>query len=140
MTPPCIDPRQAVVTLAPYPGALGISLTVWPDPRAAPDEAASIVSMLALAVVTLQGTTLQLAQRLAALEVLASETARQIATIDAPAGGVARDEARHAVALAAVDSSAALILLAPAAAPSEAGGDEAGAPAAAGSALDALIF
>lgn len=104
-----VDARTIEIVLAPVPGAVGLQLTTWPDVRAAPQSHAVITTM-AYAVVWLQTIAQQLAQRVAALEVLAAESARPVATgheIERT-----RDESRHALALAAVCTAADAVAIA----------------------------
>lgn len=108
-----VDPSQFVVGLAPAEGMLGIQVTCWPDPRAAPNPSAALQSMLVLALVNAQNAIASLIERVAVLEIVAAEGARPLAVhvrdnLDAivgaepPPNDRARDDGRHAVALAAV--------------------------------------
>jgi hypothetical protein len=117
---PLVDSSTVPVTLAAAPGALGLTIQCYPDPRGAPHAGAAVQSTLVLAVVNLQSMLSMALQRIAVLEVAMAEHAREDARdfvipcatgprpfpLDRP-----RDEDRARVALAAVDTHAAQIQL-----------------------------
>lgn len=104
-----VDARTIEIVLAPVPGAVGLQLTTWPDVRAAPQSHA-VITTIAYAIVWLQTFAQQIAQRVAALEVLTAESARPVATGNETER--TRDESRHGLALAAVCTAADAVAIA----------------------------
>lgn len=139
---PLLNPTTVTVTLAIAATGQTLAVTIYPDLRTAPDPGTQLTSALVMLVLEQQ-------QRLAALEVLAAELARDGAkpAVDKQPfpNDRARDDDRAATALNMIGARAAMVTFnAPQSDPTANGGETPDEPSddasATGSALDSIAL